>query len=95
MLYLPAVLIINQVVCLSAFQNANPNAMNNRKTLKGRTHIRQSVPCLSTFDPKSPVCLTSVNAPYRNQAGPGLVKRGGLQHGTGAQAQARSANITV
>ncbi len=33
-----------------------------------RTHTKQSVPCLSVFDPQSPVCLTSVSASYRGQA---------------------------
>ncbi len=34
----------------------------------GRTHTRQSVPRLSTFDSQSPVCLTNVSAPFRARA---------------------------
>ncbi len=36
----------------------------------GRTHTSQSVPCLSAFDPQSPVCLTSLTARLNN---PGTV----------------------
>ena len=32
------------------------------------THTRQSVLCPSTFDPQSPVCLSSVSASYPAQA---------------------------
>ncbi len=34
----------------------------------GRTHTGQSVPCLNTSDPQSPVCLTSVSALHCAQA---------------------------
>ncbi len=62
----------------------------------GRTHIMQSVLCLSTFDPQSPVCLINVSTPYRF-VGPGTVGRGGLWHRVDvhARAQARSADIAV
>ncbi len=48
------------------------------------------------FDPQSPVCLTSVSAPYCARfVGPGMVERGGLQHCTDAQARARGVDIAV
>ncbi len=34
----------------------------------GYTHTRQSVPCLSTFDSQSPVCLTNVSTAFHTQA---------------------------
>lgn len=36
--------------------------------IQERTHTKQCVPYQSTFDPQSPVCLTSVNVLYHPQA---------------------------
>lgn len=38
------------------------------KEVLGWAHTRQSILCPSTFDPRSPVCLTSASALYRPQA---------------------------
>lgn len=50
--------------------------------LWGCTHARQSVLCPITLDPKSPVCLTSVSAPYHATSS---VSAG--QRGTGKEGQ--------
>ncbi len=68
----------------------------------GHTHTRQSVLCLSMFDPHSPVflgqCERSVPCPNSARfVGPGTVGKGELRHGTDAhaQTQAQSAAIAV
>ncbi len=55
---------------------------NMEGALSGCTHISQSKPCLNTFDPESPVCLTSVSALYGTlcRAWQGWKKRASAQY---------------
>ncbi len=63
----------------------------------GRNQTRQFVPCMSMFDPQSPLCLNSVRTPFCAQAQHALLAPAQLEEvGFGTvHIQARCADIAV